>query len=102
MAVEKRETAIRDSLDVFYSELSRMLEVRKKALLIIWAQDDVAKRTNAVKAIWRGFGQAWREQAIIMRDKRRQAWEQYRTSRYECGFSGRDEEMGGFGLDSQY
>jgi len=89
------------SLDAFGETVKPMLELRSKRLDAAWAYTDDKKRQDALKAVWRNFGTVWRKAGNAMRSAKRDAWEQYRDDRSDCGMY-QDEEGGGLGLDSQF
>lgn len=101
-AVLRREEAISASLDAFYADLSRMLELRKSLIVKYWGEKDEKKRDTGLSTVWKSFGQAWRTSGLYMKAERKKAWAQYRIDRSDCGFGIDDPEAGGLSIDSQY
>jgi len=101
-AAKKREDGIQLALDTFYNDMSTKLRTRREMIVQKWGDTNVKNRNAAFKAIWHGFGQSWRTSSLSLREQRNAAWLQFRTDRDNCGLSGKDEEGGGLGLDSQF
>lgn len=92
---------VQKSLDDFYEDMNTLLEQRRTIILKSWELTDAKKRSGYLNTTWKSFGSAWRTAGIAMREERRDAWEQYRIDRSECGVTGVDEEQAGLNMDAQ-
>jgi hypothetical protein len=101
-AAFERETAIMNAFNAFYTRQQKTLEARRVLIKAAWEIKDGLKRRSALKAIWKKFGYAWRDESAKLSASMRSAWEAYRTGRSDCKIAGYDDEAMGYGLDAQF
>jgi len=102
LAANKRENTIASALDGYYEDMSGALNRRHSLILQAWNNTDPVQQRLALQSVWRNFGMYWKESDTMLQAIIRNAWQQYQADRTDCGLTGYDPELGGFGADAQF
>ena len=84
-AIDKRDTAIISSWDVFSPVIKTALETRKSALKDAVVKPTLKEKRMAVRAAWDAFRKTTRDARKKLQESRRVAWKQFRTNARLCG-----------------
>ena len=83
-AIEKRDTAISASVDVFATSVKSALTTRKDALKGAWAITKAQDRRTARKAAWAAYNKSAKDAHTALKTTRNSAWSTYKTDLKAC------------------
>ncbi|MEM0465631.1 MAG: hypothetical protein QXW97_02935 [Candidatus Pacearchaeota archaeon] len=83
-AVMKRETAIGLILQNFVSEMSLSFQKRSQALIAAYGIQDAKQRREAIKDAWKTYKEEYKTLSKIMREERKQVWNEFKSDRAAC------------------
>ncbi len=83
-AIEARDTAIINELDIFSGKIRTALTVRKDALKTSWDLFGKARR-DSIRSAWRTYSISTKAAKNEHQTARRTAWNTFHTARAACG-----------------
>jgi len=98
-AIEKRDTTIISSFDIYQASVKSALEARKTALKAAWDLNDKAQRKAAIKAAWKNYRDSVKLARSTLNAAKKAAWKQYVVDRKACKSVGMEDSTGS-GVDA--
>lgn len=90
-AVDKRENAIQEALDVYYRDIRAVLVPRSSELSVAWTISDKDKRQASIKVSWAKSKGVWRNASKALSKAKVAIWKEFNYDRKYCGSVRNDE-----------